>query len=155
MTQRYINTSCRSESRKLDWSFRQLIVACLDLNIITAIQHSRFIRTITHLLQKWIKPSLFNVQRSISENQKIKKSQDNTIYRWQHFCLLFLFHVLRYISEISDTLNKSLKAMLSQVQFLSNWLDTENLFRKKTNSRQCQLIKIQVKKWYQYADILY
>ena len=89
------------------------------------------------------------------KNQKIKKSQDNTIYRWQHFCLLFLFHVLRYISEISVTLNKSLKAMLSQVQFLSNWLDTENLFRKKTNSRQCQLIKIQVKKWYQYADILY
>ena len=89
------------------------------------------------------------------KNQKIKKSQDNTIYRWQHFCLLFLFHVLRYISEISDTLNKSLKAMLSQVQFLSNWLDTENLFRKKTNSRQCQLIKIQVKKWYQYAHILY
>ena len=34
--QKYINTSCRSESRKIVWSFRQFIDACLDLNIITA-----------------------------------------------------------------------------------------------------------------------
>ena len=42
--------------------------------------------------------------------------------------------------------------MLPQVQVLSNWLEAENLFWKKTNCRQCQLIKIQVK-WHQYADI--
>ena len=34
--QKYINTSCRSESRKIVWSYRQFIAACLDLNIITA-----------------------------------------------------------------------------------------------------------------------
>ena len=98
------------------------------------------------------------ISKHDSKYLKSEKLKKQLLWAYWHFFinkanlnhleqLYFFFHLLIIWNNASES--------KSQVQFLNNWLDTENLFRKKTNSRQCQLIEIQVKKWYQYADILY